>query len=65
MLLSIGPLIDFVSNEVDRAGLPAEFTFIPLVESWYQPGAVGAGGPAGMWQMIPSTAKIYRWFTHN
>jgi membrane-bound lytic murein transglycosylase D len=51
------PLIDFVSAEVERAGLPAEFAFIPLVESWYQPGAIGANGPAGMWQMIGSTAR--------
>ena len=51
------PMLDFVSNEVERAGLPAEFTFIPLVESWYNPGAIGPGGPAGMWQMIASTAK--------
>ena len=56
-LRTVLPLMDFVSREVDRAGLPAEFTFIPLVESWYQPAAVGPGGPAGMWQMITSTAK--------
>jgi len=56
-LETVLPLIDFVSTEVDRAGLPAEFTFIPLVESWYQPGAVGPGGPAGMWQMISTTAQ--------
>jgi membrane-bound lytic murein transglycosylase D len=54
---SVLPLMDFVGTEVERAGLPAEFTFIPLVESWYQPGAVGPGGPTGMWQMIASTAK--------
>ena len=51
------PLLDFVSSEVDRAGLPAEFAFIPLVESWYRPEAIGSGGPAGMWQMISSTAR--------
>lgn len=51
------PLLDFVSTEVERAGLPAEFVFIPLVESWYRPEAIGPGGPAGMWQMIPSTAR--------
>jgi membrane-bound lytic murein transglycosylase D len=56
-LQSVLPLIDFVSVEVERSGLPAEFTFIPLVESWYQPGAIGPGGPAGMWQMIASTAR--------
>jgi len=56
-LESVLPMIDFVGAEVERAGLPAEFTFIPLVESWYQPGALGVGGPAGMWQMIGTTAK--------
>lgn len=51
------PLLDFVSLEVERSGLPSEFVFIPLVESWYKPEAVGPGGPAGMWQMISSTAR--------
>ena len=51
------PLLDFVSIEVERAGLPSEFVFIPLVESWYTPNAIGSGGPAGMWQMISSTSK--------
>lgn len=51
------PLLDFVSVEVERVGLPSEFTFIPLVESWYKPDATGVGGPAGMWQMIGSTAR--------
>jgi membrane-bound lytic murein transglycosylase D len=51
------PLLDFVSLEVERSGLPAEFVFIPLVESGYKPGAVGVGGPVGMWQMIGSTAR--------
>lgn len=51
------PLLDFVSVEVERVGLPSEFTFIPLVESWYKPEAMGSGGPAGMWQMIGSTAR--------
>jgi membrane-bound lytic murein transglycosylase D len=56
-LETILPLLDFVSVEVERVGLPGEFTFIPLVESWYKPEAMGAGGPAGMWQMIGSTAR--------
>jgi membrane-bound lytic murein transglycosylase D len=56
-LEAVLPLLDFVSIEVERSGLPAEFVFIPLVESWYRPGVVGPGGPAGMWQMISSTAR--------
>jgi membrane-bound lytic murein transglycosylase D len=56
-LESVLPLVDFVADEVERSGLPAQFAFIPLVESWYEPGAVGRGGPSGMWQMIGSTAR--------
>ncbi|GGA71499.1 lytic transglycosylase [Arenimonas soli] len=51
------PLMAYVATEVDRRGLPAEFALIPIVESWYRPAAIGPGGPAGMWQMIASTAR--------
>lgn len=56
-LTEILPLLDFVSREIEASGLPAEFAFIPIVESWYRPEAIGVGGPAGMWQMIASTAR--------
>lgn len=51
------PLMAYVAQEVDRRGLPAEFALVPIVESWYRPEAIGPGGPAGMWQMIASTAR--------
>jgi membrane-bound lytic murein transglycosylase D len=56
-LQQILPMLDFVSKEVQTSGLPTEFALIPLVESWYQPNAIGFGGPAGMWQLIGTTAK--------
>ncbi|MGH8052047.1 MAG: transglycosylase SLT domain-containing protein [Arenimonas sp.] len=51
------PLLDYVSVEVERRKLPAEFALIPIIESWYQPHAIGTGGPSGLWQMIGTTAK--------
>jgi len=51
------PLLDYVSVEVERRKLPAEFALIPIIESWYQPHAIGSGGPSGLWQMIGTTAK--------
>ena len=51
------PLLDYVSAEVERRDLPAEFALIPIIESWYDPAAVGVGGPSGLWQMIGSTAR--------
>lgn len=56
-LEQILPLLAYVSTEVDKRGLPAEFALVPIVESWYRPEAIGPGGPAGMWQMIASTAR--------
>lgn len=51
------PLMAYVAAEVERRGLPGEMVFVPIVESWYRPDALGPGGPAGMWQMITSTAR--------
>lgn len=51
------PLLAFVLEEIEARKLPGEFAFIPIVESWYRPEAVASGGPAGMWQMIPATAR--------
>jgi membrane-bound lytic murein transglycosylase D len=51
------PLLDFVTREVESGDLPGEYALIPIIESWYQPDAIGSGGPAGMWQMIGSTAR--------
>lgn len=51
------PLMAYVVEEVERRDLPGEFALLPIVESWYRPAAIGPGGPAGMWQMISSTAR--------
>lgn len=54
---AILPLMAYVVQEVERKDLPGEFALLPIVESWYRPDAIGPGGPAGMWQMIASTAR--------
>ena len=56
-LEKILPLMAYVVEEVERKDLPGEFALLPIVESWYRPDAIGPGGPAGMWQMIASTAR--------
>jgi membrane-bound lytic murein transglycosylase D len=52
------PLMAWVVEQVDAQGLPMEFALIPIVESGYRPDARGPGGPAGLWQMISSTARL-------
>lgn len=58
-LEAILPLLDYVLGEIEAAELPGEFALIPLVESWYRPGAVAPGGPAGLWQFVPGTARHF------
>jgi hypothetical protein len=44
---------------LEQEGLPAEFSGIAAVESGYRPGAVSSKGAAGMWQLMPGTARRY------
>lgn len=58
-LAAMLPLLDHVSLEIRNRDLPMEFALIPFVESRYLPDAVAKGGPTGLWQMMPNTAKHY------
>lgn len=50
-------LFGHVVDSVRAAHLPTEYALIPFVESGYKSNARSAAGPAGMWQMISSTAR--------
>ncbi|MBO69198.1 MAG: hypothetical protein CL398_12950, partial [Acidiferrobacteraceae bacterium] len=39
------------------AGLPADIKYLPFVESLYSPVAYSRSGAAGLWQIMPATAK--------
>lgn len=54
------PLIMYVQKQLHDAGIPGEFTMLPMLESSYR--AVKPrrhGGPAGMWQLMPRTARLH------
>jgi membrane-bound lytic murein transglycosylase D len=40
-----------------RAGLPPDLALLPFVESMFNPRARSAAGAAGLWQLMPSTAR--------
>jgi membrane-bound lytic murein transglycosylase D len=41
------------------AGLPEELAYLPLVESAFDPTATSAAGAAGIWQIMPETARRF------
>ena len=48
-----------ITDELDRRGLPLELALLPIVESAYDPFAYSHGRAAGLWQMIPGTARRF------
>jgi len=48
-----------ITSELDQRGLPLELALLPIVESAYDPFAYSHGRAAGLWQMIPGTAKRF------
>ncbi len=49
----------YIRDELDRRGLPMELALLPIVESAYDPFAYSHGRAAGLWQMIPGTARRF------
>lgn len=61
------PFIFYVTDELDKAGLPLELALLPIVESTYDPLAYSHSHAVGLWQFIPSTARSFglhrdRWY---
>ena len=42
---------------LEREGLPLELKYMPVIESALRPNAVSRVGAAGLWQIMPKTAK--------
>lgn len=51
------PYIYYVTDQLDKSGLPLELALLPIVESTYDPLAYSHSHAVGLWQFIPSTAK--------
>ncbi|MDX1764010.1 MAG: LysM peptidoglycan-binding domain-containing protein [bacterium] len=46
---------DHISGELDKAGLPSEILWLPLIESGYKDRAFSRARALGLWQFIAST----------
>lgn len=45
----------FILEELKKAGLPAELSWLPLIESGFKVRALSSARALGLWQFIPST----------
>jgi len=51
------PFLLVVAEQVEKRGMPAEFVFLPYIESNYTPLASSGDRAAGIWQLMPDTAR--------
>jgi len=47
----------YVKKRLRKHGLPTIFGIIPIIESGYNENKVSTAGAAGMWQLMPGTAR--------
>ncbi|MFK7853477.1 MAG: transglycosylase SLT domain-containing protein [Granulosicoccus sp.] len=51
------PFVGHIVEELDKRYLPIELALLPAIESGYRPDVHSAENAAGIWQIIPATAK--------
>jgi len=49
----------FITEEVERRGMPSEIALLPMIESAFNPGAYSTARASGIWQFIPTTGKKF------
>lgn len=52
------PFLYHIVLELEKRNMPVELALLPIVESAFNPLAQ-AGAPAGLWQMVPQTARNF------
>ncbi len=52
-----GAYHDMIAKALREAGLPEDIVYLPFVESAYNPDAYSRVGAAGLWQIMPRTAR--------
>ena len=52
-------LLPMIAAILKEQGLPPELAALPLVESAFEPQAISPAGAAGLWQLMPATARRF------
>lgn len=56
-ILRAEPYIYYIVNQFKQQNMPTELALLPLIESAYNPLATSSAKAAGLWQIVPITAK--------
>jgi membrane-bound lytic murein transglycosylase D len=59
ILARSGKYIPMIAKVLNEEGLPEELAYLALIESAFLPDATSSQGAAGLWQFVPSTARLY------
>jgi len=51
--------LPYIIEQIEARGMPLELALLPIVESAYDPFAYSHGRAAGLWQIIPGTARRF------
>ena len=51
------PFLYYLVEATDRRDLPVELIMVPMIESAFRADAVSPGSAAGLWQIMPATAR--------
>lgn len=55
----LAPYRDFIMGEIEKAGVPFELCYLPIVESSAHNMAVSSRGATGMWQFMANSSEAY------
>jgi membrane-bound lytic murein transglycosylase D len=59
ILARSGKYIPMIARVLNEEGLPEDLAYLALIESAFLPNATSSQGAGGLWQFIPSTARLY------
>jgi transglycosylase-like protein with SLT domain/LysM domain-containing protein len=54
-----GKYFTMIAKVLKEEGLPEDFAYLALVESYFSPEALSRAGAVGLWQFVPVTARQY------
>jgi len=49
----------YITQQVEKRGMPMEIALLPMIESAFKPNAYSSARASGIWQFIPSTGKHF------